>query len=549
MRGRAVREIRFLLLFVALAAAHTWPLVTGLDSLSRHDSADALLNEWILAWDAHALATAPLHIFDANIFFPERHTLAFSEHLLAQSILTSPLIWLGVPTLAAHNLALIIGLALTGWTMSLVVTRWTGDRWAGLVSGCLLAFNAHTLTRLAHVQAMHVEFLPLALAALDRLLARSPTGSPELARSGLTGPRLRTAAALAGWSVLQALCSGYLLVMTAFALVVAALVRPRDWIGRDRLGTAAALALSAVVSAVLLAPTLWPYVQVRREQGLVRVLDEVTLFSATPQSYLSTGGRLHYALWSERFFSPDSLFPGLVGLGLTVAALIAVGARRDLRVRMLMAIGLVGVVLSFGPRLPEYVWLYRALPLLQGLRGAARFGLLALVAVAVLAGFGLAWLRRTRIARSPLARTALAALAVAGVNVEAWRAPIHWTPAIDVSPVYESLARERVGPVVEIPFPSALRADANGVFVLASTRHFRPLLNGYSGFVPASYAAHAARLAQFPDDASHRLLVELGVTHVLVHGAASSDVQRRASQTPWLAHRVQLPTVTLYAVR
>jgi hypothetical protein len=132
MRGRT------LLLFTALAALHTWPLAIGLGSNSRHDHADALLNEWILAWVAHAVPTNPLHLFDANIFHPEPRTLTFSEHLLTQSLLTSPLIWLGVPTLVAYNIALLAGLALTGWTMALVITGWTGDRWAGLLAGSLL---------------------------------------------------------------------------------------------------------------------------------------------------------------------------------------------------------------------------------------------------------------------------------------------------------------------------------------------------------------------------------------------------------------------------
>jgi hypothetical protein len=33
-----------------------------------------------LAWDTHAFTT-PLSIFDANIYYPERHTLAYSENL------------------------------------------------------------------------------------------------------------------------------------------------------------------------------------------------------------------------------------------------------------------------------------------------------------------------------------------------------------------------------------------------------------------------------------------------------------------------------------
>ena len=73
-----------------------------------------------------------------------------------------------------------------------------------IVAGMLLAFNAHTLTRIAHLQAVHVEFLPLALFAFDRLLRI---------------PRLRTALWLAAMFVLQSLTSNYLLVFMTFAML------------------------------------------------------------------------------------------------------------------------------------------------------------------------------------------------------------------------------------------------------------------------------------------------------------------------------------------
>ena len=37
---------------------------------------------------------------------------------------------------------------------------------AGLLAGSLFAFNTHTLTRLAHIQGIHIYGLPLALLAL-----------------------------------------------------------------------------------------------------------------------------------------------------------------------------------------------------------------------------------------------------------------------------------------------------------------------------------------------------------------------------------------------
>ncbi len=42
------------------------------------------------SWDFHALRTAPLHLFDANIFHPLTGTLAFSEDMLGAELLMLP---------------------------------------------------------------------------------------------------------------------------------------------------------------------------------------------------------------------------------------------------------------------------------------------------------------------------------------------------------------------------------------------------------------------------------------------------------------------------
>src|SRR6185312_541904 len=82
-------------LCLLLAIAHTWPLATAPGTLSRNDNGDAQLNEWIMAWVGHQLPRAPTRLFDANIFYPARDTLAFSEPLIVPALMGAPLQWLG----------------------------------------------------------------------------------------------------------------------------------------------------------------------------------------------------------------------------------------------------------------------------------------------------------------------------------------------------------------------------------------------------------------------------------------------------------------------
>src|SRR5512134_546654 len=64
------------LLFVGLTAMMTWPQVLHMATRAR-DHQDVYFNMWRLRWVAHALATDPTRLFDANIFHPEQRTLTF----------------------------------------------------------------------------------------------------------------------------------------------------------------------------------------------------------------------------------------------------------------------------------------------------------------------------------------------------------------------------------------------------------------------------------------------------------------------------------------
>src|SRR5205085_2354885 len=144
----------------ALAVAHTWPLASAPGTWSRNDTGDTVLHEWIMAWVAHAVVTDPIHLYDANIFYPERNTLAYSDPLIVQGLLGAPLLWAGASPVLVYNLVLIAGFALTGWATCLLLTRWTGSVSAGILAGSLVAFSAFTLTRLPQIQDQHLEFYP-----------------------------------------------------------------------------------------------------------------------------------------------------------------------------------------------------------------------------------------------------------------------------------------------------------------------------------------------------------------------------------------------------
>ena len=511
------RQLAALAFFIAMAVLHSWPLASDPSHLARLDNHDAELNTWIIAWVAHQLPRDPLNLFEAPILYPEPHSLAFSEHMFVPAVMGAPLLWAGASPVLVYNILIMIGFALSGWAMYLLMTRWTGSQWAGIIAGLLYGFNAHVLTRFVHLQAQHVEFFPLVLYAFDRVLVPS---------TALSATRLKDAVLLAAAFVLQALCSNYLLVFTTYALIAAALVR---W--RESVNSRVPLAIAAVISMVALAPFLWPYYQVDRDQHLARTADVVTQYNAGWRDYLATGGRLHYAWWSAKFYEGrTALFPGVAGIVLAGWAMASTRTRRDPRVRMVIAIGVVGAAFSFGTSLPGYAVLHGALPLLSGLRNVARWGWLVLAAIAILAGFAVAAIEQhfakasasaksaadSTVGRRSWTRAIPFAICVV-VTIEAIRTPVGYTRFNGIPRFYDRFADEPAVVLAEFPFYAGANVSLNGPYVLANTRYFKPLLNGYSSFHPESFERRGRALNSFPSEVALAELRVAHVTHVVVH--------------------------------
>lgn len=487
-----------LALFALLAIVHTWPMAAAPSHWSRVDG-DGGLNTWAVAWVAHALISEPSRMFDANIFHPQPLTLAYSEAMILQGLFAVPVIAFGGSAVLAYNLAVFSGFVITGWMFSLLIWRWTGSWAAGCIGGSLAAFNAYTLVSITHLQFLHTGFIAVMLFALDRLIV---------------SPRARDAAWLAIAFVLQALASIYLMVFSVFALAFALLARTREWIQRSR-SLMMRLGAAAVIALALLWPYLAPYRDLNIAHRFVRTAEEAE--AASWRNYVSTGARVHFENWSRELGGgvSTSVFPGLAALTLVALAFVDREQRRDPRFRM-CAIAAGGcIALSFAPLLPFYSSLHAAVPLLQMVRAIHRIGQMVLLLVAILAGYGVAALDRVWGGTRSWAVAVAAMLAL--VNGEALRAPIGYIWFNGVPAVYDVLASERTAVVAEAPFPMPSQWFLNSPYMVNSTRHWKPLLNGYSGFRPASYDAAYEAMRGFPSDASLIALHGLGVTHVVVH--------------------------------
>jgi hypothetical protein len=128
---------------------------------------------------------------------------------------------------------------------------------------------------------------------------------------------------------------------------------------------------------------------------------------------------------------------------------------------------------------------------------------------------GLALLvRRTTRARA----TAIAAALAMATAVELAAVPWPAFAAVPVPAAYRTLAALPPGTVAEFPF-FWLPSDAyrHSVYMLQSTAHWHPLMNGYSDHIPSDFTEVTVAVSTFPSWEAFGILRRHGVRYVVFH--------------------------------
>ncbi len=485
-------------LFAALTVLMTWPYARDLRLVS--DPGDPLFSAWRLAWVAHQLPTDPRHLFDGNIFYPHPKALAYSDAVILPAVVGAPFLWAGADPVVVENVLFLAAFALSGAATAALVWALTGSAGASLVAGVIFGFMPYRGQHYSHLELQMTMWLPLALLALHRTVARTRV------KDGVT-----TGAFVAAqvWSCI------YYGVFLATYLVPVWLVLSRGWT-RIR-STVKPLAAGALLCAVLAAPLLPPYLYNRSALG-ERGPGEVQYYSALPSAYLTAhGSSLLYGKRVRLNPSPEcELFPGVVPVVLAVLALWPPLSTT----RLAYGVGLaVSYDLSLGLNGSVYPWLYRWAPAYRGLRVPARFDVFVALSLAVLGGFAVARLGARL--RSAGARTVLA-IGVAALAMIDSSAPPHLVPAPEPPAEFCAYIKQAAPVIlVEVPFGvSNEKAGGDAPYEYFSTWHWQRLVNGMSGYYPSSYIELEEKMKTFPTAACFAELRRLGVTHLAVHQAS-----------------------------
>src|SRR5437867_4990206 len=150
---------------VVLTVAMTYPLAFKLGHVARIDNGDGQFAVWNVAWVARTLVVDPLHVFDANIFYPHRGTLAYSESNVGAGLLALPAYWMTRNPYLAHNTVAVLSFVLSACGAYYLVRYLTSDRYAASISAICFAFCPYIFARTAEIQLMMTAGLPFSLLA------------------------------------------------------------------------------------------------------------------------------------------------------------------------------------------------------------------------------------------------------------------------------------------------------------------------------------------------------------------------------------------------
>lgn len=312
------------LLYSALTMVLAYPLTIHPASSVLQLGADTDLFMWALGWDVHALTHRPLSVFDANIYYPYRHTLAYSENFIGSALLAAPFLWLTGNLALAMNAVALLSCVLCGVGAYVLARRVGIGPLGAALGGLIFAFAPPRFFRLGQLHLTTVQWLPFCLASLHTYLDSGRRRDLWLACTFFT---------------LQVLTSGHGAVFVT--LSVGALLAWRMALG-EPLMPAKRLRDLGVPGALLLAISvlvLLPYLAVQQEMGLRRSLGESYRFSPSAGSFLASPTHVHAFLLSLLTDAPllqtaqAVLFPGYLTLVLAATGLWAGFVQSPHRVR------------------------------------------------------------------------------------------------------------------------------------------------------------------------------------------------------------------------
>lgn len=494
--GPSRREwIVALLVVIATSVAATWPLATSIWLVPDHQ--DPLFSSWRLYQWARNLASGGAGgWFSGNQFYPTRDVLLFSDAIPLQALLGAPFILLGVPVVLVYNGLVWTSYLTAGLAMYACARYLSRSHFGALVAAMMFVGAPLRLDHVMHLELLSTAFLPLAILATARAL----DGSRRAAWA--------TGATLAGQFLSCIYYGVFLFTLWPLAAGV-------EWLrrrGRVPAGIFWRTVGGLAVATLIVGAYAVPYQRARQTVG-DRGDGDVERYSGPYSSYVVSPPMSRLWGWTSDAAIPERwLFPGLVGSALAVSAVTTPAAP------WVAALATTALVSADAARGSEG-WIYpvlRLLPPYKALRVAARFGMVTLTVLALLAAIGCGTLARTLGQRRGATALATLLLLLMGVeylaNVTVRRLPR------SAPPIYAFLGTLPPTVLAHAPMPRPINLPGfDADFLYFAQYHRHQIVNGNSGFYPPSYLKLIATARDLRLGRSTATLKDAGVEFLMVH--------------------------------
>ena len=372
--------------YLVLAVALWWNVwSTHPTSTTTCGCGDSSLFTWFLEWPAYALTHGLNPLYSTHLFHPTGINLLSNTAEVGVGIVLAPITWAFGPV-ATLNVALTLSPFLSALAMYVLLRRWVGWGPAAWVGGLLYGFSPFILISLtdAHLMLGMAFVPPLFVLCLDELFVR------QRWRPWVTGLALGVLAL-----VQMSLGTEVLVIMALVAAFATVLVVVWGRAHRATWDARAPYALRAGATAVVSSAVLLAYPAWFALAGPAHLSGDVwgngTLISyggnalglfvrpMTP-SASATALTHQYGGYQAPTLSGQYLGWGLVG----VAVVGLVLWRRDLRLWLFSAVGLLAAFLSLGLALHGWtLWRLIVRAPLMGNVIPSRFGLVVYLCAAV----------------------------------------------------------------------------------------------------------------------------------------------------------------------
>ena len=439
------------------------------------------------------------------LYYPTGTSLYFDTLTIFDAFVTLPFQFV-FNTIVAYNVASLIGLIFSGWGAYLLarylleshqdtsaesgIGRW-GIWLAALVAGFIFTFSPYHMAHLtAHLNLVAMEWIPLYILFLLKAV------NDERWRYVPVAGLFLALTALADWYYVM-----YLLIFTVFFFVFRVLTAHRKFVVVA--GDGLRMGGTILVFAALVSPMLFPMLQSALTsnygvhdpiQTLHHAPDLLAFFLPTPLHPLWGSAA---SQWTGIYGAP--LAEKMVFLGYLPMALAAIGVWRFWkRNRFWLIVAVAFFLLALGPILHvngvtnftafdatvplPYLLLYYV-PFVKTSRAVARFDVIVMLSLGIMAAWGLVALMNSAIKRRwPVMQRAVFLIPVVALLVIAFEflpAPFK-TSAPQVPAFYQQIGQEKGDfAVLDIPF-NLIRSR----YLLYQTVHEKKIVGGYISRIP-----------------------------------------------------------------